>query len=461
MGGAEARLRARLADALGAPALQERLGVVAEPFLARRADDAAAARLEGATLRGVARVLSTSAEGARLLAARPELLERLAAVGDDGAEALAQRTGELEAGIPDDTSLDLEDLLDALRMLRREETLFAACLDLGDAAPFADVSRLLSVLAEHVVRRALVRAHQSAPAPSGDGAAPSFAVIGMGKIGGRELTYCSDLDLLFLHAGGPEEIVRVSRVGQRLVSYLGTTTRAGVAYAVDMRLRPSGHQGLLVTSFDAFSRYQRENAQLWEHLVLMRARAIAGDVRRASETIESARDWVLRTAEPPWAGVAEMRARVERERGAEHDGRIAIKTGPGGLMDVDFLAAGAMLERGGELRAPALPSNTAMLRAAIAADAPMVDDRCEADAPAERLLGAYEALRRVEARARFASARAIEHLEPGTSGFVATAALVGPAPGDPHELARQIAESRRTIRGAWRRVTEVGSIAAL
>lgn len=452
MRGAEARLEERLVEALGAPVLRERLPVVGEPFLLRRAGDAAVARLEGATLRGVARVLATSAEGARLLAARPELLERLAAAGDAGAEALAKRAGELEAYAPDDAALDLEDLLDALRLERREETLFAACLDLGGAVPFADVSRFLSILAEHVVTRALVRAHQATRAPGGvvrDGAAPSFAVIGMGKIGGREFTYHSDLDLLFLHAGGPDEIVRVSRVGQRLVSYLTTTTRAGVAYAVDMRLRPSGNQGLLVTSFDAWTRYQRDEAQLWEHLVLMRARAIAGDVARASETIESARDWVLRTAERPWPGIAEMRGRVERERGSESAGRIALKTGPGGLMDVDFLAAGGMLERGGELRGPRLPSNAAMLRAA---------------APGDRvaeLLGAYDALRRVEARARFVSGRAVEHLEPASDAFVAAASLLDESGGDARELLRSVGDARRTIRGAWRRVIEAGSIEAI
>jgi len=449
MRGAETRLAECLGEALGAPVLRERLHVVGEPFLNRRSGDEAASRLDGASLRGIARVVATSAEGARLLAARPELLERLAAAGDAGAEALAKRAAELEAGAPDDAALDLEDLLDVLRLVRREETLFAACLDLG-GVDFTEVSRFLSVLAEHVVRRALARAHQAtSPAPAGDAGAPSFAVVGMGKIGGREFTYHSDLDLLFLHAGGPEEIVRVSRVGQRLVSYLTTTTRAGVAYAVDMRLRPSGNQGLLVTSFDAWTRYQREEAQLWEHLVLMRARAIAGDVAHAGEAIESAREWVLRTAESPWPGVADMRARVEQERGSEADGRIAFKTGPGGLMDVDFLAAGGTLERGGERSAPPLPSNAAMLRAAAPGGA------------TENVLGAYDFLRRVEARARFVAGRAIEHLEPTSDGFAVTAALLDAAATGPRELLRGIAEARRTLRAAWRRVIAAGSITAL
>lgn len=443
MRGAEARLRERLEAALDAPVLQPRLAIVGEPFLARRAGDAASARLDGPILRGVARVLATSAEGARLLAARPEIVERLAAAGDAASEALGRRAGELASQTPDDGALDLEDLLDALRLLRREETLFAACLDLADAVAFGEVSRFLSVLAEHVVARALTRARRVA----GPSQIPGFAVVAMGKIGGREFTYHSDLDLLFLHAGGPEEILHASRLGQRLVSYLTTTTRAGVAYAVDMRLRPSGNQGLLVTGYDAWVAYQRDEAQLWEHLVLMRARAIAGDLSRAAEAVDAARDWVLRTAEMPWTGIAEMRARVEHERGGEADGRIALKTGPGGLLDVDFVAAGALLERGGEIAAPPLPSNAAMLGAAAGGEG------------AERLLAAYDVLRRAEARARFASGRAVDHLEPASGAFATTAALLGET--DRRELVRRVNDARRTIRAAFRRVIEAGSIAAL
>jgi glutamine synthetase adenylyltransferase len=144
-----------------------------------------------------------------------------------------------------------------------------------------------------------------------------------------------------------------------------------------------------------------------------------------------------------------MRARVEHERGSEADGRIAFKTGPGGLMDVDFLAAGGTLERGGERPAPPLPSNAAMLRTAAPGDV------------TEQLLGAYDFLRRVEARARFVAGRAIEHLEPTSDGFAVTAALLDAGSGGPRELLRRIAEARRTLRAAWRRVIAAGSITAL
>jgi glutamate-ammonia-ligase adenylyltransferase len=118
-------------------------------------------------------------------------------------------------------------------------------------------------------------------------------VIGMGKIAGREFTYHSDLDLIFLYEGGPEEIARTSRIGQRLISYLSTMTGAGVAYAVDTRLRPSGQQGMLVTSYQGFDQYQCEQAKTWEHLALLRARAIAGDVETAQKLLDRVRRTVI------------------------------------------------------------------------------------------------------------------------------------------------------------------------
>jgi glutamate-ammonia-ligase adenylyltransferase len=438
-------LEARLAEALGSPALAARLGIVGEPFLARRAADADVARLEGGALRGVARVVATSAQDARLLASRPDLIQRIATVGEGpegvACDALARRAAEIAEDEPTAAAADLEAALDELRILRRVETAFAACLHLGGLAPFPDVSAFLSALAESIVRRALVQAQAV-----GTREAP-ITVVGMGKIGGREFTYHSDLDLIFLHGGGPETIARASRVAQRLVAYLTTMTGAGVAYAVDARLRPSGGQGMLVTSFDAFAEYQARDAQPWEHLTLMRARAIAGQVGAASEALERARSAVVAAERPPWSAVAQMRARVEAERGHEGDGRIAFKTGPGGLMDVDFLGAGAVLERGAQRKPPDVPSNPALLRSMAEGEG------------VEALLAAYTELRRIEAAARWVSGRAIEALEPGAETFAFIAAVVDAA--RPRELLERVHRTRGQIRHAFSAVVREGSIAAL
>ncbi len=439
------QLERRLAEALGSDRLARRMSVNAEAFLARRGGDAAGRRLEGGALCGVARVLATSAHSARLLATRPALLESIAECSEKTASGiLAQRTARLleDKGIL--PAADLEAFLDELRILRRSETLFVACLQLGGLVSFADASGFLSALAENVVRRALFEAQVRTPS------AEPLSVIGMGKIGGREFTYHSDLDLIFLQRGGAEAIALASRIGQRLVAYLSTMTGAGVAYEVDTRLRPSGGQGLLVTSYDSFAEYQERNAQVWEHLVLMRARPIAGDLVGAGEVLARTRARVLSRAAPPWDDVAKMRARVEQER-AEKDERavkIAFKTGPGGLMDVDFLAAGGLLERRGVRPPPGIPSTPAMLR------------RVVAGAPLEQLLDAYSELREIEALARWVIGRAVEVFDPTSEAFVLSAELADP-PGGVDGLRERIEASRAKIRCAFESVLARGSIAAL
>ncbi len=433
-------IESRLTEVLGSPLLASRLGTVAAPFLERRGGDAALQKLDEATLLGVARLVCSSGEASRLLAARPELIERLACASDPRRE-LAARSTELLAGAVAEGADDLEASLDGLRLLRREETAFVSCLDLGGVVAFGDVSRFLSVLAESILRRSLALAAHSAET------GPGLSVIGMGKIGGREFTLHSDLDLLFLYEGGAEDVVHVSKIGQRLVSYLTTMTRTGVAYAVDTRLRPSGNQGVLVTRFDAFDAYQRTEAQLWEHLVLVRARAVAGDVETASHRLGRTRAAVLERIGDPWDGIAEMRARVERERGDEREGRVALKTGPGGLMDVDFLAAGGWLECGGGRPSPALPGNEALLRAVLPA------------APLDPLLTAFERLRVIEARARLVSGRALEVIESSGETGDLTAAVLGVP--DRAALLAEIGRCRDLIRAHFRRVIAARSIGVL
>jgi [glutamine synthetase] adenylyltransferase / [glutamine synthetase]-adenylyl-L-tyrosine phosphorylase len=437
------QLERRLAEALGSDRLVRRMHVTAEGFLAKRGGDAAARRLEGGALLGVARVLATSAQAARLLATRPALLESIADCSTETAsEALAQRTAKLLEGELALLAPDLETFLDELRILRRSETVFVACLHLGGLVSFSQASYFLSALAENVVRRALFQAQVRTPK------AESLSVVGMGKIGGREFTYHSDLDLIFLQRGGIEAIALASRIGQRLVAYLSTMTAAGVAYEVDTRLRPSGGQGMLVTSFDSFAAYQEREAQVWEHLALMRARPVAGDLPGARDVLARTRARVLSRAGGPWEEVANMRKRVERER-AEKDeraGRIAFKTGPGGLMDVDFLASGALLERGGA--PPEVPSNPALLRSVVAGP------------PLERLLDAYRELRRIEAVSRWVTGRAIEVFDPKSEAFALSAELADSRDGA-HGLAACIEASRATIRNAFQEVLSRGSIVAL
>jgi glutamate-ammonia-ligase adenylyltransferase len=224
-------------------------------------------------------------------------------------------------------------------------------------------------------------------------------------------------------------------------------TGAGIAYAVDTRLRPSGRQGTLVTSLEAFERYQTQEAQTWEHLALLRSRAIAGRVAEGQATLDRVRQRVLRQSEVPWAYLLDLRKRVHAERGRDSERSAAIKTGPGGLMDVDFLAQGGLLERAPE-PFPALPSIPALLRAA--ASGPRV----------EALARDQATLRLVESRARWLAGRGIEAVEISGPGAAITSELVEPGL-DPAGLAARIAAARERIAAAFDAVVAAGTIDAL
>jgi len=433
-------LKDRLIDAIRGSVLESRLETSAASFLERRSKDAAAARLEGGVLFGLARVLASQPMVAGFLSHRPRLLERIA---DSDATTLTDRARELEEA-PDERTSDLESDLDALRIHRREETCLAACLDLGRVTPFEGVSRFLSILAETIAGRALRLAQDQL---GGAPAVTDFAVLGMGTIAGREFTYHSDLDLIFLCSRVSDDISVTSRVGQRMISYLANMTGAGIAYAVDTRLRPSGRQGILVTSFDRFERYQLEHAEIWEHIALLRARAIAGQRDDAQRILEDVRQKVLANSANPWDYVKELRAKVERERARTSGHTIAFKTGRGGLMDVDFLAAGGVLEVRPD-HFPLLPNVPAMLN--TVAQGPRV----------AQLLKDYALLRLAESRARLIAGRSVDNARTDGDEFALLAEFVDPD-SEPPVLLEEISAAQERIRAAFEFVIERDAISAL
>jgi glutamate-ammonia-ligase adenylyltransferase len=421
--------------------MADRLPLLAGLFLERRASELAELEFSPPLLRGLARVLGSNGEAARYLAVRPEILTRLA--GADPS-ALERREPELRAAAPDPAGSDLEDFLDSLRLFRRDETVFAACLDLAGLPPFEEVSRFLSRVAEVVLDRVLA----AAQIHTTGGPEAGISILAMGKLAGREITYSSDLDLIFLFEGDTEATESAARVAQRLIPYLSTPTRAGIAYAVDARLRPSGGQGLLVTSFDAYERYQLEQAKIWEHLALMRGRAVAGDLERAAPFLHRVQDTVRRRRISPWGTVRELRKRIADERTRELGRRVHCKAGAGGLMDINFLAAGAQLERGEANSAPALPSVPTMIEAAPKGPA------------REGLLEAHRFLRRLGARARWVANRAVEALPTEPEALATIAELVEPGL-QPAALLERTQAFRTEVRGAIDRVLEADTITAL
>lgn len=253
---------------------------------------------------------------------------------------------------------DLEQQMEVLRHFKETNVLRVAAADVEGVYPLMVVSDHLTEIAEislaEVLR--LARGHltvrHGAPLcrAGGETFEPGFAIIGYGKLGGIELGYGSDLDLVFLYQSADEELgtqgakpldnaVFFARLGQRIIHMATAHTPSGVLYEVDMRLRPSGASGLLVSNVAAFAEYQRRDAWTWEHQALVRARVVAGDPAVAAE-FEAVRREVLsqpRDREALRREVREMRQRMRDELGQRDPARFDLKQDSGGIADIEFM----------------------------------------------------------------------------------------------------------------------------
>jgi glutamate-ammonia-ligase adenylyltransferase len=254
---------------------------------------------------------------------------------------------------------DLETALDTLRRFRHEEFLRIGVHDIEGSLGADEVERQLSDLAEVCLEAALALGRRETLARAGIPAEPpvdALVVLGMGKLGGAELNYASDLDLIFIYEAdppewwegrlGPHELF--TRIAQRAISALQTPTREGIAYRIDTRLRPSGNQGPLVSSLDSFAAYHATSAQVWERQALIKARPIAGPAALRAELARVVDRFVYGRglARAEVEEIARMRGRIERERGGGDEREVRIKTGRGGLVDVEFLVQMLQLRHG-------------------------------------------------------------------------------------------------------------------
>jgi len=294
------------------------------------------------------------------IAAHPLLLDELI-----DARLLSQppsRAGfarELESRMEQLRADDPEQQVEALRQFQRAALFRVAVADLTGVLPLMQVSDRLTDIAELIVERAMqlgwrqITAQFGVPMCSdGAGLRPvSICAVGYGKLGGMELGYGSDLDLVFLHdshgehqeTSGARPIdnqLFFVRLAQRIVHLLTMHSAAGRLYEVDVRLRPSGKGGLLVTNIEAFADYQRQEAWTWEHQALLHARAVAGstELRARFERVrlevlcQHVRRDKLREE------VRNMRERMRKELSAGDALRFDIKQDPGGIADIEFLA---------------------------------------------------------------------------------------------------------------------------
>ena len=217
-----------------------------------------------------------------------------------------------------------ERRLDGLRRFKRREMLRVALADLAGSVDVGGVGRGLSYVAEACLEAAL-----------GQTDIP-FGVIGMGKLGGRELSYASDIDVMFIHDSDAGE---AERLAERLMAAIGEVTPEGQAFKIDAALRPEGKSGPLARSLDSYLEYYQRWANPWEHLALIKARPVAGDIELARKLVEGTRTYAFPERMPPEAltEIRHLKARMERERIPRGtDPRRNLKLGPGGLSDVEF-----------------------------------------------------------------------------------------------------------------------------
>jgi [glutamine synthetase] adenylyltransferase / [glutamine synthetase]-adenylyl-L-tyrosine phosphorylase len=251
---------------------------------------------------------------------------------------------------------DLEYQMEALRIFKQASILRVAAADVDGSLPLMKVSDHLTYIAETVLETVLdlswehlIDKHGKPDCHlNGLTLDKGFAVIAYGKLGGFELGYSSDLDLVFLHSGAMgqtnggrpiDNSLFFSRLGQRVIHILNTHTSAGILYETDMRLRPSGSSGLLVSHIEAFGEYQKNQAWSWEHQALIRARSVCGDASVAGR-FEEIRSEVLSRSRDPQVlrrEVSGMRKRLRQENASRDPKIFDLSQGEGGIVDIEFL----------------------------------------------------------------------------------------------------------------------------
>ncbi len=259
---------------------------------------------------------------------------------------------------------DLEQQMDCLRQFKQANVLHVAASDIVTGFAVERVADYLTCIAEVALEHALAlawkilvsRHGRPCYVALGKKREAGFAIAAYGKLGGAEMGYGSDLDIVFLHdsqgenqlTSGPKAIDNhefFTRLGQRIIHILNTYTSSGILYEVDTRLRPNGSSGLLVSSLEAFAEYQRRSAWTWENQAMVRARVVAGDAELARQ-FERVRAGVL--ARPRDAGklrrdVVEMRERMRQELDKSSGDMIDLKHGRGGIVDMEFMVQWGVL----------------------------------------------------------------------------------------------------------------------
>jgi [glutamine synthetase] adenylyltransferase / [glutamine synthetase]-adenylyl-L-tyrosine phosphorylase len=418
-------------------------------------------------VRALCSLLGASAFLGEELVGHPDLADRVlfgrgAPTPDVARVEVDEEVGALVAG---SASLpDPDSFAGALRRAKRRVTFEAGLADLAGELGVRDVAHVLTALADatldHACRFAMrERFVLERGGSDGSGALDlgeavrGLAVIAMGKLGGREIGYGSDLDIFFVHEAADDAASeRFVRIAQRVLRLVGTPHAEGRGYELDTRLRPSGNQGLLVVSLDGFVRYQLDRAESWERQALVKARACAGDAALGARVIEAAHHSAYQRGAPDPERLHHLRERMERELGHERRNRSPVrydvKVGLGGLVDVEFATQWLQMSRGLDPRVRTTETELALsaLETCGYLDASVVDP----------LRDGWRFLRRLEQRLRILHGASVDLLEEGAPGLWTLARRMGMRDGprgraDQALMARYVSVSRE-VRAAYLRV---------
>jgi glutamate-ammonia-ligase adenylyltransferase len=285
----------------------------------------------------LARLVAASSWASKYLAQHPALLDELLDAREIYQPPQWQQVDDELRRLLDDCAGDVERQFEVLRHIQQAQTFHLLAMDLQGLLPLATLSDHLSDLADLILRHVLRLCWDSARNRHRVDA--KFAIIAYGKLGGRELGYASDLDIIFLYEDDhPNAQENYARLGQRINTTLGSYTASGRLYETDLRLRPNGESGLLVSSVSAFVEYQQQQAWVWEHQALTRARFSAGDVH-VGAAFEQIRSHIL--CQP--RDLDKLRAEILAMRQKIHDGHrndsnlFDIKHDKGGMVDIEFI----------------------------------------------------------------------------------------------------------------------------
>jgi glutamate-ammonia-ligase adenylyltransferase len=367
---------------------------------------------DAAALARFVNILGASAFVGDTIVARPDLADivlygaaQLSEINPQ--EIVAQELEQMQRSLPSEAdSYERRDqLVAALRMAKGKVMVDVAAADLGGLMESRETTRVLSELADEVLEQA-VRFELGSP-PRG------LAVIAVGKLGGCDIGYGSDLDVLFIydpHAAPEGSFASdyFTRIAQRVIGMISEMHWAGPGYELDTRLRPSGSKGLLVTSLQSFARYHRvtlpgvtvdenepavfSSGAAWERQTLARARCAAGDKELGARMIEIAHIAAYEQGPPPVQEMHHLRMRMERELAREQPGRYDVKVGRGGLLDVEFVCQWLQMQHGADQR---VRTTDSLLALAALRDAGYLEDD-----PFRTLRDGYVFLRHLEQRIR-------------------------------------------------------------